>query len=135
MVLTIKRLMSYFPTALPVGRTALEKWTDDILGLCGNFANRDSMQASLCQMIIHLPPPKNSKFQTPAGFVPKNHFVQALVKGAANQVASQVYMEIKEAHDNKIKQQAAEAQKAAELAKQAEVTGASEAVTESVKPS
>lgn len=116
----IKRLLSLFPSKLPVGRTAFSKWVDDIVELSGPLADRDSMEFVLSSAIQHA--------SSNRGYVPKNYFVNTLIKAAANQVAAQVFQDIK------IKQQkAVEDQKAAELAKQAEVTAIPEAVTESVK--
>lgn len=121
--LLAKQLMSFFPTAVPTGLTEFHIWSNSIIELAGQFADSDSMKYAIASNLIHLPSTK--------AYMPKRYFVKAMRKAAANQVASQVFMDIKLAQ-----QQAAEVQKAAELAKQAEVTAAtSEAVTESVKPS
>jgi hypothetical protein len=107
MRLLFKRLLSYFPSKLPVGMTELHKFSDDIIELSGAYADIDSMKYAISTMIIHA----DSKF----GALAKNYFVVRLRKVAANQVASQLFTDIK------TKQQ--EAQKAAEQAiKQAEVT-------------
>jgi len=119
--LLIKRLLSHFPTALPVGLTEFHKWADSIIELAGQFADSDSMKYAIANNLIHLPSTK--------AYVPKDYFVRAMRKAAANQVASQVFMDIKLAQ-----QKAVEDQKAAELAKQAEVTAtSSEAAPESEK--
>lgn len=119
--LLIKQLLSYFPSKLPVGRTAFTKWADDIIELAGELADRDSIEFVLSSAIQHA--------SSNRGYVPKNYFVNTLIKAAANQVAAQVFQDVK------IKQQeAAKLAAAIEQAKQAEVTAAtSEAVTESVK--
>ena len=107
----LKRLMSYFPTKLPVGVTEFDKWADSILDLSGRYAKEDDMKWALANMVIHA----DSKF----GALPKNYFVNRLRKAAANQIASNVFQTIK------LKQ---EAEKAAqtEAAKltQAEATAA-----------
>lgn len=111
LLLTLKRISSRLPTKLPVGRTEFESWANDIFELSGNYADKDSMEAALCQMLIHLAPAKNSRYQTPAAFVPKHHFVCALRKGAANQVASVIYMEIVERSKQKAAEETAAKQK------------------------
>lgn len=123
--LLIKRLLSFLPTPLPVGLAQFNTWSDSILELSGNYADADSMKFALASMVIHAGPPKNSKNQTQPGFLPKNHFVQGLRKSAANQVASQIFQDIK------AKLEAA--QKAATEKQKAEVTATSEALTLSGK--
>lgn len=97
----LKYVTSRFPTKLPVGATAFEKWADDIIELSGQFADKDSMRYAIASILIH----SDSKF----GALPKKYFVDRLRKSAANQVASQVFQEIK------LKQEAA--QKAAQQTK------------------
>lgn len=94
-----KYLRSLLPTKLPVGTTEFESFCDDIIELSGPYADRDSMMFAIGTMILHLGPTKSA--------VPKAHFVRALRKTAANQVAGHFFQMIKE------KQKAAE-----ELAKQ-----------------
>jgi hypothetical protein len=78
-------------------------WSADIIALSGKYADDDSMRFAIASMIMHLGPQRSS--------VPKNYFVRSLRKGAANQVASQVFQDIKN------KQQAAQdAAKAADTA-------------------
>lgn len=83
----IKRLLSYFPTPLPVGLSQFNTWADSIIELSGDYADRDSMTFAIASMVIHLPAGTAS--------VPKNFFVKSLRKSAANQVASQVFQDIK----------------------------------------
>lgn len=86
--LFIKRILSRFPTPLPVGMSQFETWTSEIIELSGEYANRSSMQFALASMVQHA----DSKY----GSLPKNYFVVRLRKVAANQVASQVFLNIKE---------------------------------------
>ncbi len=87
MKLLLKRLASRYPTALPVGMTEFNTWADSVIELSGKFADEDSLKYVLSTMIIHLKPDQ--------AFVPKYHFVKCLRKGAANQVASAVFTDIK----------------------------------------
>lgn len=87
MPIQFKRVLSYLPTKLPVGRTEFSSWADSIIELSGEYADRDSMTFAIASMVIHLP--------AGTAAVPKNHFVKSLRKSAANQVASQVFQDIK----------------------------------------
>lgn len=107
MKLLAKRLLSLFPVRLPVGMTAFHKFSDDIIELTGPIADEDSLKYVVASNILHLGAQRAR--------VSKNYFVQTIIKTAANQVASQVFLDIKN------KQQ--EAQKA-----QAEATAAQEKV-------
>lgn len=102
---------------LPVGMAEFETWAARIIEKAGKFADDDSMKFALASQIMHL----DAKKSTYADSV----FVAMLRKAAANQVASQVFQDIK------LKQM--EAQKAAEeKAKQeAEATAAAGTVDES----
>lgn len=106
--LPLKRVLSLFPSKLPVSMPKYEAFVNDIIELAGQYADRDSMTWAISNMVIHLPAGTAS--------VPKNHFVRNLRKAAANQIASQVFMDIK------TKQEAAQLE-AAKL-KQAEATTA-----------
>ncbi len=92
----VNKLLSYFPTSLPVGLTEFNKWADSIIELSGKFADEDSMKWAISSQIMHLGPQRSS--------VPKNYFVQSLRKAAANQVAGQVFQDIKTKQDNMRKQ-------------------------------
>lgn len=93
MKLLLKRILSYLPTPLPVGLSEFHKWADSIIELSGEYADPDSMKQALANMIIHASPAKAS--DTPRSHVPKQFFVKGLRKGAANQVASYVFQEIR----------------------------------------
>lgn len=117
----VKKFLSLFPTKLPVGMTEFETWSDSIIELAEEFADRDSMKFAIASMVIHLDAVRDS--------APKNLFVKKLHKTAANQVASQVFQDIKN------KQQAAqkaalEAQKAEDTAKVQEKAVLTDAQTE-----
>lgn len=100
MKLTLARLFQYIPRTLPVGLTAFHEWAERIISISGNFADSDSMKWALASQIMHLGAQHSRK--------PDIYFVHSMRKAAANQVASQVFQDIK------IKQQEAAA-KAAEV--------------------
>lgn len=110
MKLLMKRILSLFPTNLPTGMTEFNAFADSIIELSGKYADEDSMRFAVASMIIHLGPQKGS--------APKNFFVRSLRKSAANQVASQVFQDIKlKMTEQQAKQQAeAEANKDGEEA-------------------
>ena len=87
-------LMSYLPTRLPVGMDEFQSWAKDILDIVGPIADEKSLKFTLASMIMHLSPLKD-KYGTLPGYVPKQHFVQGLIKACANQVANQVVYDIK----------------------------------------
>lgn len=107
--LAVKRILSYLPSKLPVGVTEFNSFAQDILDLSGNYADKDSMTFAIASMVIHLPAGK--------GYASKNHFIQGLRKSAANQVASQVFQDIKTRQEAVLKKQAEDT--AAALAKAA----------------
>lgn len=108
LLFTLKRILSYLPTKLPVGLAAFHKFANDIIELSGPYADEDSMKFAIASQIIHL--------DSNRGSVTKNRIVKAMRKSAANQIASQVFQDIK------TKQQAA-----------FEKAKAEQATTESVK--
>lgn len=91
LVLTIKRLLIYFPTTLPIGVAEFETWADDIYSLLGkgfeNVPKRD-IRYVLATMIMHLKSESDAKA--------KVYFIRGLRKSAANQVAGQIFTNIKE---------------------------------------
>jgi hypothetical protein len=100
--LLLKRALSYIPTRLPVGMAEFENWSEEVIELSGAFADRTSMKFALASMILHA--------EHSASVLSKNYFVRRLRKSAANQVASQVFQDIKQK------------QEAAQLAAKAEET-------------
>lgn len=81
------RFLSRFSTKLPVGVTEFDAWADSIIELSGPYADRDSMRFAIASILIHA----DSKF----GALPKKFFIDRLRKSAANQIASQVFQDIK----------------------------------------
>lgn len=103
----LKLLLAFIPTALPVGRAGFDAWADSIIFITGEYADKDSMKWAMASMIQHA--------GSTRGYIPKMFFILSLRKAAANQIAAQVFQDIK------LKQE--EAKKAAdEAAKQAEAT-------------
>lgn len=82
-----KHVLSYFPSRLPVGMTEFNKWLDDVVALAGPIASERDMHFVLCSILIHA--------DVRYGYMPKRYFVTRLIKSAANQVASQVFQDIK----------------------------------------
>lgn len=74
--------------ALPVGMQEFETWSSRIIDKAGKFADEDSMKFALATMILHAPPDSDS--------YPDSYFIARLKKTAANQIASQVFTDIKE---------------------------------------
>ena len=83
----LKYLRSYFPTKLPVGVTAFDKFANDIIEIGGQYADIDSMKFAIASQVIHMDAYKDS--------VPMQKIIRCLRKSAANQVASQVFQDIK----------------------------------------
>ena len=111
MKLLVKRILSHLPTPLPVGVTEFNQWADSIIELSGRFADDASLRQALANMVIHASPLKGT--DTPRASIPKAFFVKGLRKGAANQVASYVFQEIrtKQMADLEALKAAAEAEK------------------------
>lgn len=99
--LLMKRLKSYFPSKLPVGMQEFDAWAAEIIELSGKYADETSLRFAIATMVLHA----ESKY----GSLPKNYFVVRLRKTAANQVAGQVFTDIKAKQE--------EQKKAAEAAK------------------
>lgn len=86
--LLLKLILSYLPTPLPVGTTQFEAFADSIIEISGQYADKDSMRFAIASMIIHA--------DHKAARLSKQYFVQRLRKSAANQIASQVFQDIKQ---------------------------------------
>jgi thiamine pyrophosphate-dependent acetolactate synthase large subunit-like protein len=106
-------MRSFFKRDLPVGATEFHKWANNIIDLGGKFADEDSLKFALASAVVH------AKHDSSA--LPDQYFIRLLRKAAANQVASQIFQDIK------VKQAAAleEANKLA-AAQTAEATAQSE---------
>ena len=98
----LKYILSFIPTKLPVGMTEFNAWANSIIDLSGEYADRDSMLFALATMVMHA--------DAKHGTLPKRYFVSRLRKVAANQVAGQVFQDVKVRQA----EAAAAAQKAAE---------------------
>jgi hypothetical protein len=90
----LRLLLSYLPQPLPAGKTDMNQFIDEIVGLSGAFADRDSMAFAICSMIMHAGESR--------GYMSKQYFVRRLRKVAANQVAGQIFTDIKEAQQKRI---------------------------------
>ncbi len=112
----INKLLQRIPRKLPVGVKEFNAFADRIIEQSGKFADDDSMRFAIATNIIHADASKGS--------VPDSFFISRLRKAAANQVASQIFQDIKT-------KQAAE-QKAA-LEKQQAEAAATENVATDVK--
>lgn len=75
------------PRPLPIGLTEFHVWADRLIEIVGPLADSDSMKYVMASQIIHMPHDQDE--------VPDRHFRAALRKAAANQVASQVFQDIK----------------------------------------
>lgn len=91
----LAQLLSLLPSPLPVGMTEFEEFSNSVIELSGEYADRDSMKYAIASMIIHLGPQRSH--------VAKNYFVRSLRKAAANQIASQVFQDIKRKQDEAAK--------------------------------
>jgi hypothetical protein len=91
----ITQVLSFLPTLLPTGATAYEAWLNDIVSLVGPIADEQSLKWVISNEIMRLAPGRDR--------VPKRVFVKALRKFAANQIAANKVMEIKQAQEAKQK--------------------------------
>lgn len=108
------KAQAFFPSAVPIGRTAFDVWADSIIQPWG-FPDNESLRFALASMVMHLGPTD--------AFKPRWYFVKTLRTAMAKQVASTVFVEIKE------KQQAAEAKAARDKITQAEATATTAAAS------
>jgi hypothetical protein len=115
--LLIKKMLSVFPSDLPVGMTAFNKWMDEVLELTGPIADKTSMTWLVSNEIMHV--------KSGMDRVPKRYFVKVLRKFAANQLAA--------AKVNEIKLQQEAAQKAAQQTVAADTTQPEKTQTEDDK--
>lgn len=95
-----QRLLAFLPSPVPQGVTEFEVWAKSIIDIYG-FPDNDSVRFALATMILHSGPS--------AAYAPKHRFAIMVKAGAAKQVASFVFQEIK----TKQKQAEATAQAAA----------------------
>lgn len=112
--------MSRFATALPVGMQEFDSWSKEVIELSGKYADEDSMRYAMANIIQHLP--------SHIGFVPKNYFVNSMRKAASNQIAAQIFMDIKNKQQAAVNAAKAEEERLTQLA---EVTAMPTEVTTS----
>lgn len=91
LILMWKRFLANRSTRLPVGLAEFNAWADSIAELTGPIADEVSMKFALASILIHA--------DAKHGALPKSYFVDRLIKSAANQVASQVFQDLKLAQD------------------------------------
>ena len=78
------------PRPLPLGRQEFEDWSFRIFSLAQvPGLTLESAQFALSEMILHVKPTQS--------FECDGHFVQSLRKGAANEVAHAIFVELKNA--------------------------------------
>lgn len=99
---------------LPVGMAEFNEFASRIISLAGPYADEDSMKFALASIVIHADATKAHYSDA--------YFLERLRKSAANQVASQVFQDIKAK------------QAALEAAKQVEDTTNQEVVTSEPAP-
>jgi hypothetical protein len=119
----LKVLMSFLPSPLPVGMTEFDTWAQSIRDIAGpglENVPQDQFRWVLASAVQHLKHTESS--------VPKRYFVNVIRKGAASQIAGQVFMEVK------VAQEKAEAEKQA-AAKAALETQPAEATAPTVAAS
>lgn len=113
----LAKLLQRMPRRLPVGLSEFNAFATRIVSISGNFADEDSMRFAIATSLIHADASK--------GALPDKFFVDRLTKAAANQVASQVFQDVKA-------KQAAEQQAAIEK-QQAEAAATQEVVKDEQK--
>jgi hypothetical protein len=91
-------LLSRFPRKLPAGMTEFEAFIERIVTQTGLIADIDSMKFALSSILIHA----DSKH----GALPDKYFTDRLIKSAANQVASQIFQDVKQKQAEAAKQPA-----------------------------
>lgn len=82
------------PKPLPMGREEFYDWSRRIIEIAQiPGATVESLQFALSDMILHVKPTES--------FVADSYFVHCLRKGAANQVAHSIFVELKEQRNAK----------------------------------
>lgn len=82
----LNKALSYIPTKLPTGMTEFDSWSDSIIKTY-DFPENDSIKFTLATMILHA--------DQSMAYAPKRYFALRVIKGMANQVASQAFQDIK----------------------------------------
>jgi hypothetical protein len=107
----LRKLFAMLPHKLPQGMAEFETWAKSIIDIY-EMPDNDSIRFALATAIMHLP--------ATASHRPRAYFGAILIKGAASQVANQVF------YDMKLKQQI-KAEEEAKAAKEAADKQAAEA--------
>lgn len=81
------KLRNYFPSAVPQGIAEFDTWSSSIIRTYG-FPDNDSVRFALATMILHSGPT--------AAYASKRYYALMVKAGAAKQVASQVFTDIKQ---------------------------------------
>lgn len=97
----LKRLIARIPEKLPTGIAEFNFWSAEIIDIY-EFPDNDSIKFALATMIMHS--------DSSLGYASKHYFMLRLVKGMANQVAAQIFQDIKTKQQEQLK----DAQKLAE---------------------
>lgn len=88
----IKELKEQRP--LPLGRKEFDQWSDRIIQLADiPGATAESQKFALAEMVLHVKPTES--------FASYADFVHRLRKGAANQLAHSIFVELKKERDAK----------------------------------
>lgn len=82
----IDKVRAFFPSPVPQGVSEFESWAKSIIDLY-EFPDNDSVRFALATMILHSGPT--------AAYTSKRYFALMVKAGAAKQVASQVFQDIK----------------------------------------
>ena len=86
------------PQPLPMGRSEFDAWAKRIIKAAQiPGATEESLMFALSEMILHIKPTES--------FVSDAHFIHSLRKGAANQVAHAIFVELKEKRNAKAKEE------------------------------
>lgn len=101
---TIKLILSLVPEIIPQGRTAFNKFVDDVIALA-QVPNNDSTKEIVCGMILRLEPTQSH--------VTKFYFFRALKKAAGAEVAYVVLQELQKKRKEEFERMQQEAAKAA----------------------
>jgi thiamine pyrophosphate-dependent acetolactate synthase large subunit-like protein len=111
-LLKLSRMLFSDVTRLPIGLTEFNVWADSIIKLSG-LPNNDSMKFALSNVVMQLKPDQ--------AYVSKEYLANILIKGAANEIAAQVFMDLKK----KQAEAAEEAKKLLEAQKEESVSNES----------
>lgn len=87
------RLLSFLPSALPVGMTQFQVWADKII-FAYNLPDNDSSRFALATMILHA--------ASTDAYKPKRYFGLCALKSMSNQIAGGVLQDLKQKQQERI---------------------------------